>query len=119
MINPLGFTMEKFDAIGRLQTEDNGKPIDASGSYQTSSGKTVTFKGVRDLATFLADSEESHSAFVEKLFHHLVKQPVRAYGAGTQTALRRYFEANRFSIRKLMVEIATVTAITEKQIPTG
>src|SRR5206468_10825261 len=79
MINPLGFTLEKFDAIGRLRAWENGRPIDATGSYQTRDGKMVTFAGVRDLAKFLATSEEAQEAFVEKLFHHLVKQPVRAF----------------------------------------
>ena len=55
-----------------------GKPIDATGAYETRAGETVKFDGVQDLATFLAASEETHTAFVQQLFHHLVKQPVRA-----------------------------------------
>ena len=111
MINPLGFTLEKFDAIGRFHSEENGRAIDATGSYQTTNGKTIQFSGVRDLARFMASSEDAHSAFVEKLFHHLVKQPVRAYGPKTLSDLVRYFEANEFNIRKLMVEIVAVTAV--------
>ena len=111
MINPLGFTLEKFDAIGRFHTEENGKTIDATGSYQTSDGKTVQFSGVRDLAKFMAGSEDAHSAFVEKLFHHVVKQPVRAYGPQTLSGLVKYFETSEFNIRKLMVEIVAVTAV--------
>merc|ERR1712146_224911 len=30
-INPLGFTLENFDAVGRFRTEDRAKPVDASG----------------------------------------------------------------------------------------
>ena len=33
MINPLGFTMENFDAIGRYRELEKDHPIDASGSY--------------------------------------------------------------------------------------
>ena len=40
----------------------------------------MKFTGARDLAKFLAGSEEVHAAFAEQLFHHLVQQPVRAYG---------------------------------------
>src|SRR5262249_34367495 len=32
MINPLGFTLENFDAIGRLREQERGKPIDTTGS---------------------------------------------------------------------------------------
>ena len=39
----------------------------------------MKFDGARELAAFLAGSEETHDAFVEQLFHYLVKQPIRAY----------------------------------------
>jgi hypothetical protein len=105
IINPLGFTLERFDAIGRLRDRDNGHPIDCTGSYESRSGKHVTFSGAQDLAHYLADSDEAHAAFVEKLFQNLVKQPVLAYGARTLSDLQRSFAADRYNIRKLMVEI--------------
>lgn len=111
MINPLGFTLERFDAIGRVRAEENGKKIDDSGSYQSRSGKVIPFSGARDLAQFLAGSEEAHQAFVERLFHHLVKQPVRAYGSQTLPELERAFKKKEFNIRKEMVEIMAATAL--------
>ena len=111
MINPLGFTLERFDAIGRYREEENGKPIDASGTYQTLAGETVKFGGARDLAAFLADSPEVHEAFTAQLFHYLVKQPVHAYGPDTLAKLRESFARNGFSVRKLMVEIMAETAL--------
>ena len=74
----------------------------------------MTFAGARELATFLADSEETHAAFVEQLFHYLVKQPVRAYGPETLAELRESFAANEFNIRKLMVEIMAASALTPR-----
>src|SRR5439155_3412263 len=76
MINPLGFTLEHFDAVGRFRVQEKGRPIDSTGSYQTRTGEIVRFSNVRELAAFLARSEETHEAFVEQLFHYLVKQPV-------------------------------------------
>jgi hypothetical protein len=112
MINPLGFTLENFDAVGRFREAENGKPIDASGAYQTRSGDIVRFHGVRDLASFLAGSPEVQEAFVERVFHHLVKQPVRAYGPARLEDLRQTFAKNGYSVRKLMVEIMAATALT-------
>src|SRR5262249_23614769 len=80
VINPLGFTLEHFDAVGRYRDRDNGKPVDAAGAYVTRTGEAVKFAGVRDFAEFLAGSDEVQTAFAEQVFHHLVKQPVRAYG---------------------------------------
>ena len=35
MINSLGYTLENFDAVGRFRKDEKGKPIDATGTYQT------------------------------------------------------------------------------------
>jgi hypothetical protein len=110
MINPLGYTLERFDAIGRLRDQDNGQPIDSTGSYQPRTGQMVRFSGVRDLARYLAGSEEAHAAFVEKLFQYLIKQPIRAYGPRTLPDLQRSFETHEYNIRKLMVEMMAESA---------
>jgi hypothetical protein len=111
MVNPLGFTLEHFDAVGRFRQEEEGKPIDATGIYRTRKGETVQFAGVRDLAKFLAVSDETHTAFVQQLFHHLVKQPIRAFGSQELPNLRQSFERNDFHIRKLAVQIIADAAL--------
>jgi cytochrome c553 len=111
VINPLGFTLERFDAIGRYRTQDNGKPIDATGTYETRTGKIVKVSGARELAEFLASSEEVHAAFTQQFFHHLVQQPARAYGATTLADLREAFAKGGFDVRRLAVEVATTAAL--------
>ncbi len=113
MINPLGFTLEHFDAVGRFRKEENGKPVDAAGAYRTRNGDLVKFAGLNDLAKFLADSPETHSAFVEQLFHFLVKQPIRAFGSNTRETLRASFVKDNFNIHRLMVEIIATSAFAE------
>jgi Protein of unknown function (DUF1592)/Protein of unknown function (DUF1588)/PA14 domain/Protein of unknown function (DUF1595)/Cytochrome C oxidase, cbb3-type, subunit III len=110
MINPLGFTLENFDAVGRFRAEEQGKPIDASGSYLTRTGDEVNFHGVRELAKFLAESEETQTAFVEQLYHYLVKQPIRAYSPQQSPELVNSFQKNAFHIRRLVAEIAVRSA---------
>ncbi len=112
-INPLGFTLEQFDAAGRYRTEENGKPIDASGTYETRGGDLQQFKSVCDLAKFLAESDETHAAFVEQLFHNLIKQPVRAYGENRLNELVKSFKESQFNIQKLTCEIVTGAAMHE------
>ena len=111
MINPLGFTLENYDAIGRFRAEENGRPVDATGAYLTRKGDIAKFQGVKDLAGFLADSEETHTAFAEQLFHYLVKQPVRAYGPDQLPRLSQSFKDANFNIRKLITEIVVSSAL--------
>jgi hypothetical protein len=120
LINPLGFTLEHFDAVGRFRDTDHGKPVDATGTYLTRAGDQVTFKGARDLAEFLAKTGEVQAAFADRLFHHLAQQPVQAYGPGALEKLRSAFAASGFNIRNLAVEIAATAARPpEKRKPAG
>jgi hypothetical protein len=121
MINPLGFTLENFDAIGRFRELEEKHPIDASGSYQTQSGEVKKFHGEKQLAAFLAASDESQTAFVKQLFHHTVKQPIRAYGPNCLHDLQQRFAKNEYNIHKLLLEIVATSAqpaAEQKQIAT-
>jgi cytochrome c553 len=111
MINPLGFSLEEFDAIGRYREREKNRPVDAGGSYTTQSGDVVKFDGVAELAVFLAQSEESQAAFVQQLFQHIVKQPIRAYGEDCWERLQRSFVSNNFNIHHLAAEIVAVSAL--------
>lgn len=115
LINDLGFTLEHFDAVGRFRDQELNKPIDATGGYIATDGGTVRLQGARDLANFLADSEDVHRSFVTQLFEHVTKQPMLAYGVETRERLLADFRAGGFDIRDLLVEIATTAAIAESK----
>ena len=111
MINPLGFALEHYDAVGRFRATEKGRPIDAKGSYAPLGGDAVKFDGARELGEFLARSEETHGAFVEHLFHFFVKQPLRAFGPDRPEILRKYFVENGYSLRKLLVRSIVTSAL--------
>jgi hypothetical protein len=123
VINPLGFTLEHFDAVGRYRDKENTRPINVEGSYKTRNGEKLTFTGARDMAKYLASSEEVHSAFAEQLFHHLVQQSIRAYGPRTLQDLRASFTVGNYNIRKLVVEVMAASALQDRKqaqtIPPG
>lgn len=111
VINPLGFSLEWYDAVGRFRTEENGRPIDAVSTYAGDENENVRLGSARDVAEFAIANERANQAFIEQLFHHLVKQPVMAYGPDTIVRLRESFIASGYNIRKLMVDIATLAAL--------
>jgi hypothetical protein len=111
IINPLGFTLERYDAVGRLRTTDNGHEINAASEYVADNGQVIPLNGPRDLAQYAAGSEQAQEAFIEQLFDQLVKQPWRAYGSETMKRLRNSFVASDFNIQKLATEIALTSAL--------
>ncbi|QDU53999.1 DUF1592 domain-containing protein [Aeoliella mucimassa] len=112
VINPLGFVFERFDAVGRWRDTERDKPIDDRAEYQPADAPLVEFAGARDMAQYLAKSDEASHAFVEQMFRFLVQQPVQAYGPEVEQQLHQSFVDNGYSIRKLAVEIAVVAGRT-------
>ncbi len=111
VINPLGFSLENFDAVGRYRTEDVGRAIDAASDYADDDHASVRLAGARDVAEFAIASEHANRAFIEQLFHHLIKQSPRAYGPDTLARLRDSFIASGYNLRSLMADIATLAAL--------
>lgn len=109
VINPLGFSLEYYDAVGRFRTEEKKKPIDVSSIYFTPEGDKVELNGARDLANFLANNETVQRSFIQQLFNHYAKQSIDAYGPKQLDRLHQRFVRSEFNVQKLLVEIALVT----------
>ena len=88
-MDPIGFAMENFDAVGQWRDHDGGKPIDVSSKL--ADGTEVNgVQGVRDL--ILRDPERFVGAVAQKLL---------MYGLGRNV---QYFDAP--AIRKIVHEAA-------------
>ena len=73
-MDPLGFSLENFDALGKWRTESDGAPIDASAALPDG----TRFEGVRGLRQFVESHKEDFvRTFAEKLLAY-------AIGRGTE-----------------------------------
>ncbi|MDI1314722.1 DUF1592 domain-containing protein [Prosthecobacter sp.] len=118
-INPLGFSLENFDAIGRWRTQDNHKPVNAIGEFSDDEGHVVHLSGPRDIVNYVASSPYGHRAFIRQLFNHFVKQQPLAYGPQTLEDLQRSFAAADCNVQKLLIEMALVSVLhgSEMSVP--
>lgn len=110
VINPLGFALERFDAVGRYRTVERERPINDRGRYQPRNGDAVEFSGARELADYLAASSQVSEAFVEQMFHFMVQQSIAAYGVETKPKLHQAFISSGYNIRQLAIEIAVAAS---------
>lgn len=111
MINPLGFALENYDAIGKYREQEKNRPIDAVGSYVSRDDKTVKFRGARELGKFLAESPETSAALTQQLFQFEIKQPIRAYGSDRLEKLREDYVKNGYNFQRLAREIVVTAAL--------
>lgn len=116
-INPFGFGLENYDAIGAFQTTDTGSTIDASGA---SNGFTLSenfaFDGPQEMAAQLGESERVRACVVDRWIRY-------ASGSGSLTydpCLRADIEevANRpgVTLRDVVLAIAVHPKFSSAQI---
>jgi hypothetical protein len=75
-MDPIGFGLENYDAIGQWRTEDEGKPINATGTLPSG----VKFEGPAQLQeALLSEPEVFASAFTQKLLTYALGRPVEHY----------------------------------------
>lgn len=64
-INPAGFAFEYFDGVGKHRTEENGAPIDGTGSILLD-GVRQSYDGPKSYADLLAASNKASECYVER-----------------------------------------------------
>ncbi|MFC5455777.1 DUF1592 domain-containing protein [Prosthecobacter fluviatilis] len=113
-INPLGFSLENYDAIGRWRTQDNNKPVNAVGDFADDEGRKVHLTGPRDIVNYVSGSPYGHRAFIRQMFNHFVKQQPLAYGPQTLEDMQKSFAASGCNVQKLMLDISMTAVLNGK-----
>ena len=101
-IDPIGFGLENFDAIGRYRTEENGKAIDNSGEL---SG--FAFSGAAELKAWLRN--ERKDAFVrnvtERMLAFALGRRIETFDEGPLRKIMAALESNSYRASTLVEEI--------------
>jgi hypothetical protein len=92
-MDPLGFALENFDAIGGWRETDAGKPVDASGALPDG----TTLDGPLGLQAFLvAHKEQFVTTLIEKLLMYALGRRVTLDDAPTVRRIRRAAAASDY-----------------------
>ena len=67
IINPLGFGLEMYDAVGAIRPDDNGFPIDDTARYVFLDGDAIDYDGPIEMSQALAEQPEVHECYASRL----------------------------------------------------
>src|SRR5262249_30142414 len=105
-MDPLGFAMENFDAIGTWRTSEVGRPIDASGELPGGS----TFNGPVELRELLvADSKQFATTVTEKLLAYALGRGLEYYDQPAVRKIVRDSEASGYRWSSILLGIVNST----------
>jgi hypothetical protein len=106
LMDPAGFALENYDAVGRWRAVEEGRPIDATGGLPDGS----TFEGVAGLERALLKRPEVFvGTLTEKLLTFALGRGVEAYDAPAVRKIVRDARAKDYRFSSLIVAIATST----------
>jgi hypothetical protein len=101
-MDPVGFALENFDAIGRWRETELGRPIDASGGLPDGSA----FAGVDALERALLQRPRLFvGTFAEKLLTFALGRGIEAYDAPAIRQIVREAEEEDYRMSSVMTAI--------------
>ncbi len=134
LIDPIGFGMEKFDAIGArreklhitVQPERKSKDkvlnfdldLDTSGwvaGLVSESGNTAPFSSPRELGKILAGSAQCQGCVVKQAFRYLMGRHESAADAAVLEKATQEFRASGFQFQELLVSLVKWTTYPPNQ----
>ena len=103
LMDPLGFSLENYDAVGQWRKSENEQPIDASGNFPGG----ARFEGVSGLEKALLDRPEMFvGTLVEKLVTYSLGRVVESYDAPAVRKIVRDARSEDFRFSSLILGIA-------------
>jgi mono/diheme cytochrome c family protein len=98
-MDPIGFAMENFDAVGRWRDTDDGKPIDVSGVLPDGS----KFQGMAGLKEMLLKNPQRFvGALTQKLLMFAIGRNVQYYDMPAVRAIVRQASAHNYTFASLV-----------------
>jgi hypothetical protein len=111
-MDPLGFGLENFDAVGAYRVMDGKFPIDASGSLP--GGRTFT--GPEELMRILSGDRDAFArALTSKLLTYALGRGLERYDAKTVKQIASRLPAKQYRFSALVVEIVTSLPFQERR----
>lgn len=103
LMDPIGFALEHFDAVGRYRTRDEGEPIDPSGELP--SGER--FAGFEELRELLSSSkrQEFLQCMSEKMLIYAVGRGLEYYDQCAIDKIKNALEEDDYRFSRLVLEV--------------
>ena len=102
VMDPIGLSVENFDAIGRWRTTEGEAPVDASGGFPDGS----TFAGVDGLRQSLLNRPELFvTTFTEKLLTYALGRGLEFYDASAVRTITRGAAVDRYRFSSVILGI--------------
>jgi len=115
VMDPVGFALENFDAVGRWRTLEEGRPVDVSGALP---GVAGDFNGVAGLeAAILKEPDAFAQTLTEKMLTFALGRGIEYYDGPTVRRIVRDARAKDYRFSELVCGIVDSPAFRMRTTP--
>jgi mono/diheme cytochrome c family protein len=108
-MDPLGFSLENFDALGKWRTASDGIPVDASGALPDG----TRFEGIAGLRRLVASHQEDFArTFTQKLLAYALGRGLEARDLPAVRRIARDAAGSGYRWSSVILGVATSTPFT-------
>ena len=114
ILDPIGFGLENFDAIGRWRDQDeNGEPIDASGELPGG----IRVAGPQELKTMIGGrSDDFTRNLIEKMLAYALCRKLEGYDEIVVDELMQVIAQDGYRMRTLVTAVVTSYPFTHRRV---
>jgi hypothetical protein len=114
MTDPMGFSLEHYDAIGAYRKQDMGKDVDASGELLLDSGKKLVFADAVEMAKQLPQTPEVQQCLATQWLRYMTRRSEFAGDAPSLQAARANLAGPNGDIREMLVTLVKSRSFTHR-----
>jgi hypothetical protein len=117
LMDPIGFGLENYDAVGDFRDREGGEPVDVTGAIEAGDDPTVAgpFNGPAELGERLAGSEAVKRCMVTNWFRFANGRGESASDACELATLAGRFAANNYGVKELVVALTQTSAFLHRR----
>lgn len=104
VINPTGFALEGFDAIGASRTTDNGAPVDTAANVMIGAS-SVAVAGAADLMNKIAASPQAQACYAKKWVQYAYERTLTTQDQCTVQELAGKLTQNGYTVLNLIADL--------------
>ena len=109
IINPLGFGLENYDAVGQYRTEENGVPVDATGTLVATAGN-APFTNAIEMSRAIAESPEARACYAKNWLRYTFGRSEDAGDACAIAALSAALADDAYTPVRMLVDMTRTQA---------
>jgi hypothetical protein len=118
LINPTGFALEAYDAIGSVQTaeKDDGAAIDSSSAVPIG-GNIVNVKGPIELFQAIAKSPEGQHCYAQRWVEHAYAREINPQDSCTVDNMASKLTAGGYTVLNLITDLTQSDSFRYRAVP--